>query len=83
MIAETVLQMCIRGNSRRNLHERQGDYLDQVHSDQMVPGSRDSQAGRLDQVRCGQKQLKGCHPARVHYDPYDGQAGRLDRVSSG
>ncbi len=34
--AETVLQLNLRGNSRGILHAIQGDYLNRVHSDQMV-----------------------------------------------
>jgi hypothetical protein len=30
--------MNLKGNSRGNLHESQGDYLDPVHSDRMVLG---------------------------------------------
>jgi hypothetical protein len=54
--------------------------LSQLRSD----GSRDSQAGRLDLVSGGQRQLKGGRQARIQSDgSCDSQAGRPDRVSDG
>jgi hypothetical protein len=64
--AETLLQITLRENSRGNLHASQEELsgLIPLKSD----GPWDSQAGSLDCMSGGQKQLKGVNQARVHSD---------------
>ncbi len=64
--AETLLQITLRENSRGNLHASQEELpgLIPLKSD----GPWDSQAGSLDCVSGGRKQLNGVHQARVHSD---------------
>jgi phage head maturation protease len=54
--------MDLRRNSRGICMQAKGDYLDRVHSDQMV--LEIVRAGRLSCISCGQRQLKGGHQAR-------------------